>query len=392
MRTLLPGPFSGTLTAPPSKSVLQRAVACATLAEGESVLLASVLCEDALASLEAARGLGTRVSVDGEVVRIRGGGGPGGLLRCGESGTALRIFAALAALSEHPVRLEAEGTLAHRSVAMLEAPLRALGARCSTAVGRPPVEVCGRLRSGRVEVDGRASSQHVSGLLLALPLVEGESEVVVYQARSRPYLGLTVEVARLFGVEITASEALDHFHIQGGQCYRARELEIEGDWSAGAFGLVLGAMGQAVEVAGLEPSSSQPDRAVTRWLDGPIEADLTDTPDLFPPLAVLATARPGASVLRGVHRLRGKESDRAAALVELLGTLGARIEVEVDLMRVWGGPLHGGRVRSHGDHRMAMAAAVAASRADGPVILEGDEAVSKSWPGFWEAWGALQRG
>jgi 3-phosphoshikimate 1-carboxyvinyltransferase len=418
---------------------MQRAVACALLAEGESLLRSPGRSADCLAALSVARALGATILDRGDAIAIRGTGAIGlrgsaadgtstadypsaRTLRvsCGESGLCIRMFSPIAALFSRVIELGAEGSLARRPVAMVEAPLVQLGAECGTASGLPPVRVRGPLRGGRAEVDGRASSQLLTGLLIALPLAESDSELEVEGLSSRGYVELTLDTMRAFGVRAERDAAFRRFSIPGGQAYRAAGFTVEGDWSGAAFLLVAGALaasGAPLVVRGLDAGSSQPDRAIVEALRScgasvevvageirvgrdrldAFDFDATDCPDLFPPLAALALACEGMTSLRGAERLRGKESDRAAALSEEFAKLGARIEVEGDLMRVFGvgrskgGALAGGSVDSRGDHRIAMAAAVASLFCGAPVEIAGSECVAKSWPTFFEDLAAVAR-
>jgi 3-phosphoshikimate 1-carboxyvinyltransferase len=404
-RTVRPSAADGTVVAPPSKSVMLRLTAVALLAgDAESRIGNPTFCDDAAAGLEVARGLGATIAAAPDEVVIRGGLAPrASLLHCGESGLCLRMFAPIAALCPEEITLTGRGSLLRRPMAAIESPLGALGARCGTRDGRPPVVVHGPLRGGEAVVDGGVSSQILTGLLLALPCAEGDSTLVVRDLASRPYVDLTLAILERAGVRI-GREGLERFEIPGGQRPRAGVFAVEGDWSAAAFLLVLGAVGGRIRVAGLDPASAQADRRVLDVIaragarvvatpDGAevsrdrlraFEFDLRDAPDLLPPLAVLASSAEGTSVLSGTGRLRHKESDRAGALARELGGLGVRVTLREDALEVTGGPVRGGSARSHGDHRMAMALAVAAVTARGPVAIEGAGDVAKSYPRFFE--------
>ncbi len=411
----------GRVRAPASKSSMQRAIACALLADGASILRSPSRSADCLAALGAAGALGAEIDDDGNLISIRGAprdslrGAKGRSLSCGESGLCIRMFSPIAALFGAGIELGAEGSLRRRPVGMIAQPLIELGAACETASGFPPVRVRGPLRGGRARVDGRTSSQLLTGLLIALPLAELDSELEVEGLASRGYVDLTLDTMRAFGAAARRDEGYALFGVKGGQTYRATDFTVEGDWSGAAFLLVAGAIGSPgspVVVSGLDAASSQPDRAITDALraagaeigeaDGTLTAsrgrleafdfDATDCPDLFPPLVALAAACAGETRLRGALRLKGKESDRAAALSEEFGKLGADIGVEGDLMTVRGrGGLRGGRVDSRGDHRIAMAAATAALSCDAPVEIAGAECVAKSWPSFFEDLAAIAR-
>lgn len=391
---------------------MQRALACAAMAPGVSTITNPTWCADSLAAMRVAAALGAAVERFDDRVVVRGGlfgsGSDAIVASCGESGLCLRMFSAIASLSPAEVELRGEGSLAGRPVGMVEAPLSALGVRCSTNGGLQPVRVQGPLRGGRVAVDGSESSQFITGLLLALPMAGGDSVVTVERLASRGYVDLTLDVMRAFGAEAMRDSSFSEFSVRGIP-YGPADYEVEGDWSGAAFLLVAGAIASGVrglEVVGLQAGSSQPDRAVIdalrlagarieevaggyRVSSAPLHGfsfDASDCPDLFPPLVALASRCSGVTELRGASRLRAKESDRAAALSEEFGKLGLRVDVDGDLLTVHGlggQRLRAGTVSSRGDHRIAMAAAVAVLRGAGPVLVDGAGCVSKSWPEFF---------
>lgn len=406
--------IGGSIMAPASKSSMQRAVACAALAEGTSMLKSGELCDDSRSALRLAEALGARIELSGTTIAISGTGGAeskpvvdGPLdLDCGESGLCMRMFSPIAALSGRETRLFGSGSLAGRPMGLVEAPLSALGAYCRTTEGHQPIAIRGPLRGGEVEIDAGESSQLLTGLLIALPLAAQASTLRVARAVSRGYLDLTIDTCAAFGVAIARNSDYSRFDMEGGQRYRAADFEVEGDWSGAAFLVVAAAIaaGGELEIRGLRAGSSQPDRAILaaaeaagaipRWegsrlLVGrarglPFAFDATDCPDLFPPLAALAAHCGGVSSIRGIHRLRGKESDRAASLKAAFDALGCPVSFDGDAMLVKGGAVTGGKVDAAGDHRIAMAAAVAALGASDPVEIVGSECVAKSWPTFFE--------
>jgi len=403
-RSVHPSRIDGTLAAPPSKSVMLRVTAAALLAETRTTIRNPSLCNDALSGLRVAEALGAKVSVGPSEVTIEGGlRAKERRLDCGESGLCLRMFTAVAALSPDELTLTGRGSLLGRPTTAVEGPIAALGARCRTRGGLPPVVVRGPLTGGEAAVDGTVSSQFLSGLLVALPTVDADSTILVDSLASRPYVNLTLDLLQRFGVRI-AREGYERFDVPGGQRPEIGEHLVEGDWSAAAVLFVLGALKGRMKVTGLDPASTQADRrilealgaagaGVTRLPDGAeveradlraFEFDVTDAPDLLPPLAALACHCEGTSVLRGVCRLRHKECDRAGAVARELSGLGVRAVVEDDVLEIRGGPVEGGRGRSHGDHRVAMALAAAAVAARGPVEIEGAEHVAKSYPRFFE--------
>ncbi len=413
-RKIRPGRVDGCVTAPPSKSMTQRVVAAAMLARGTSTIVNPSFCDDAQSAFEVARALGAHVNVDAGQVRVEGGGAAPArtLIDCGESGLCMRMFTPIAALFAGECTLTAQGSLASRPVAMVEAPLKALGASCTTANGLPPIVVRGPLRGGTAQVDGSTSSQLLTGLLVAAPVCGRDTTLVVSELKSHPYVRMTIDVLADFGVRVAHDDSLTRFHICGGQRYGAREYEVEGDWSGAAFLLVAGALAGRVRVSNLRGDSRQADRAILDVLracgadlrcDGdaidvsgralaPFAFDASDCPDLFPPLVALASACTGTSRLSGAGRLRHKESDRAASLSDVFRRLGCAIAVTGDVMEVTGGMLAGGTVDPRGDHRIAMAAAVAGLVSRDGVLVQSSECVRKSYPGFFEDLESLRRG
>jgi 3-phosphoshikimate 1-carboxyvinyltransferase len=388
------------------------------MATGTSILANPTWCADSIAALRVVNALGASsrqlddsVSIDGGIFaanQASSGSDTPLIVSCGESGLCLRMFSAIASLSESMVELRGEGSLRGRPVGPIAQPLAELGVRCTTLAGLQPIRVQGAMRSGTVTVDGSSSSQFITGLLLALPMTGGDSVVHVRNLASRGYLDLTIDVMRAFGAVIERDADFSRFDVRG-RPYTATSYGVEGDWSGAAFLLVAGAIAAApggLAVWGLSPRSSQPDRAIIKALDmagarceehedgyrvhaGPLRAfsfDASDCPDLFPPLVALASRCPGATTIRGAGRLRAKESDRAAALSGEFSALGLGVDVDGDVMTVHGraDPLAGGTVSSHGDHRIAMAAAVAALAGSGAVTIDGAECVGKSWPEFFE--------
>lgn len=372
-RSVPPGEIQGELTPPCSKSYAQRALAAALLAEGESTLRNIELCDDTRSAMRCIEALGADVTVvDPHTLKIRGGLAPRGrTLHVGESGLSTRLFTPIAALAGVPLRIEGEGTLLRRPMTMMIAPLRQLGVEVRHRDGFLPFDVCGPLHSATVEVDGSVSSQFITGLLLALPAARGEFTIDVRRAVSTPYIDMTVEAAHRFGAEILHN-GYTQFYIEGGQRYRPTDYSIEGDWSAAATLLVAGAVAGEVTLHNVSILSKQADTAVCTALvragaeliheadritvrRRPLRAfefDATQCPDLFPPLAALAAACEGESLITGTSRLAHKESDRAETLREEYAKVGIEIDLSTpDVMRIRGGAIRPARVFSHGDHR-----------------------------------------
>lgn len=406
---VLPSEVSGCIKAPASKSTMQRVLAAALLAPGRSELLDPGYCADTMAAMEIVRCLGAKVRITRAAVQVQGGFNPvKRKINCGESGLSLRLFAAISALHHREIELTGKSTLLRRPLTMIEKPLSALGGRVQTRNGFPPIRVRGPLAGGQAEMDGSLSSQFLSGLLMALPLAQTDSRISVSHLKSIPYIDMTLQVLADFGIRVE-HDCYRSFFIRAGQTYAARSLPVEGDWSGAAFMLVAGAIAGSVTVSGLRVDSVQADRRVLQALDlagarvcwhgsdltvtrSPLRAfhfNATHAPDLFPPLVALACHCAGKSRIEGVERLYFKESNRARALLGEFGSLGAKIIINGNTMEIDGGPLGGGTVSSHRDHRMVMALAVAALAARGPVVIEASECVDKSYPDFFTALAAL---
>lgn len=405
-KSVPPGEIRGELTPPCSKSYAQRALAAALLAEGESMLRNIELCDDTRSAMRCIEALGAAVTVvDTHTLKVKGGLAPrSGVLRVGESGLSTRLFTPIAALAAEPLRIEGEGTLLRRPMTMMIAPLRQLGVEVRDCDGYLPFDICGPLRSATVEVDGSVSSQFITGLLLALPAAEGEFTLEVRRAVSTPYIDMTIETARRFGVEILQN-GYTQFYIEGGQRYTPADYSIEGDWSAAAPLLVAGAVAGEVTLHNVPILSKQADTAICTALERagaeliheldsitvrrrPLRAfefDATQCPDLFPPLAALAAACEGESLIAGTSRLEHKESNRAETLRAEYAKVGIDVDLSTpDVMRIRGGAIRPATVTSHGDHRIAMSMAVSALRSSGEIIVEGAEAVAKSYPRFFD--------
>ncbi|MFZ9718455.1 MAG: 3-phosphoshikimate 1-carboxyvinyltransferase [Chitinophagaceae bacterium] len=408
-----PGEVEGQLQAPPSKSAMQRACAAALLSGGETILHHFGSSNDDRAAIEIIKGLGARVDIlDENRLHITSNGVHPlqSKLNCGESGLSLRMFTPIAALSEQPILLTGSGTLMKRPMHFFDDVLPALGVRVSSNNGMLPLQVKGPLHPRDIEIDGSVSSQFLTGLLMAFIGANARGvSIKVKHLNSKPYVAVTLDLMSHFGMKMPfydASFELFQFDdtppsLSSG----VHKYHVEGDWSGAAFLLVAGAIGSSVCVAGLDPQSKQADRAVLDALSAAeanvmvtnayiqvtktklkaFQFDATECPDLFPPLAVLAAYAEGVSVIKGVSRLLHKESNRGEVLQQELKKMGVSIELNNDDMMITGREsLQAGVLHSHHDHRIAMAAAVAALGAYGTQIIEDAEAVAKSYPNFFE--------
>lgn len=402
------GSIRGTIAPPSSKSYAQRAIALALLAEGRSILRNIEFCKDTRSALKCIEALGAKVEyIDDSTIAIEGGLKPqSNTLNVGESGLATRLFTPIASLNPTPITIEGEGTLLYRPMTMMIEPLRQLGVQVRDGGGFLPIEVQGPMHGGDITVDGSVSSQFITGLLLALPLAQEDTTLHVTSPVSIPYIDMTIETARLFGVEIMHNEGdYTQFFIEGRQQYTPADIAIEGDWSGAATLLVAGAIAGEVTVKNISTLSKQADTAICHALERAgagliieqdsitvskrklrgFEFDATNAPDLFPALAALAAAAEGESVIIGTDRLRHKESDRAETICHEYEKLGIEVDIsEKNIMRIRGGEILPATTFSHNDHRIAMSIAISALRCQGEIVIENAECVEKSYPTFFE--------
>jgi 3-phosphoshikimate 1-carboxyvinyltransferase len=418
---VLPSQLRGdTVWAPPSKSIMQRVVALATLAEGTTMVRRPSESDDCTHALMMAAQLGADIELGDDAVAIHGHfplAPRDTTLTPGESGLGLRMFGMLAALHPDPLVMERSGSLLTRDVSGLSEALDAFGVKVeNTAPGEHPV-VDGPLTGGDVTLDAAGSSQVLTGLLCALPHAKGDSVLSLQGVVSRPYVDMTLEVLEDMGIRIDVleddpDERVLVLSIAGNQRAQGLDLTVDGDWSAAAFLLALGALcaPHHLNVEGLHSTYTQADEAIKGALlfggcrlagtDEGVQIlagrpksfhmDLTDSPDLFPPLAALAAFGKKPSVLAGLHRLGNKESNRGKVIQSEWAKVGIRVDLneDDDTLTVHPGKVQAGRMDSHGDHRMAMAAAIFGA-AGAPVEIVGAEAVAKSYPSFFDDLEAL---
>ncbi len=407
-----PSKLHGQVTAPASKSAMQRACAAALLAQGTTKLHNPGNSNDDKAALDIVRALGATVSFENEacIISSKGLHPAKDRIDCGESGLSCRMFTPIAALHAGTLKITGAGSLLTRPMHFFDKVLPQLGVTVKSNNGHLPFDLKGPLKPTSLEIDGSLSSQFLTGLLLAYAAA-GASDVTirVKDLKSRPYIDLTLEVMSAFGLKTPVNKNYREFHFPaslptGPMIAKERNYSVEGDWSGGAFLLVAGAIAGPLMVRGLDMLSTQADKAI---LDILIDTgagianeakgikvhpsalysfrfDATDCPDLFPPLVALASYCGGESVITGVHRLSHKESNRAITLQEEFAKMNVQIDLDDDQMIIHGGKgVEGAKVHSRQDHRIAMALAVAALHANGETVLEEAEAVAKSYPGFF---------
>ena len=418
---IYPEKLQGTVTVPSSKSMGHRELICAALAAGTSKVDNISFSKDIEATCRCLRAMGVKIAETKSAFEGRsallihsegrlGGTEPGA--DCGESGSTLRFFVPLAALLDRPFTFTGGGKLAGRPLEAYYNIFAQQGIEYHTEVATTglhlPLTVAGRLRPGRFSLPGNVSSQYVSGLLFALPLLEGDSVIeITSPLESSSYVDLTLASLAKYGIKVE-NEKGEHrrYLVPGGQHYSPRSAAVEGDWSQAAFWAVAGALGGPLSCKGLDLTSLQGDRVVADLvarLGAKIEIvsdglrvkkgegkscviDGSNCPDIIPVLTVLAAVSPGHSSIINAGRLRLKECDRLAAISSELNKLGAKIEELPEGLEIEGVPFleGGGEAEAWNDHRIAMSLAVAAACCRRPFVLNGADSVKKSYPGFWE--------
>ena len=397
-----PSRLQGSVTVPPSKSMAHRALLCAGLAAGETRIQGILPSQDMEATCRALTALGASIARQGSLARVQGVAGrpkaPQGPVDCGESGSTLRFLIPAFALASAPARLTGRGRLPQRPLGPYGAIFHGQG--LPFAQDETGVSFQGPLAPGDYGLPGDVSSQFISGLLFALPLLPGDSHIRIQPPfESRGYVNMTLQVMDAFGVQAAFLDGLT-LHVPGNQRFTAPAAPflVEGDDSQAAFFLTLDAILGGVTVAGLSLRSIQGDRVMGEILArcghvpgqpprplAPFVADLGDCPDLGPILMTLGLFCQGESRLLNAGRLRLKESDRGTAMAQELSKLGGQASLAGDEIRIRQSRLRPGpALSSHGDHRIAMALAVAALGARIPADIQGAEAVEKSYPDFWK--------
>ncbi len=406
--TIYPAEIQGSITAAASKSSMQRALAAALLRTGRTTIHNPGNSNDDLAALDTIKKLGAVVSGKRTLIIDSKGINPvDDEINCGESGLGIRMFTPIAALSDRQLTITGSGSLRTRPMDFFDEIFPLLGIRIQSREGKLPIMIQGPLKPASIEVDGSLSSQFLTGLLMAYAAAGAENvDIRVRNLKSKPYIDLTIKVLKDFGWEVeNRNYEAFHFGKPSTQQWADREYTVEGDWSGAAFLLVAGAIAGNIEVNGLDIFSTQADRAVLQALHdsgakiiasqhriniskGELKAfhfDATECPDLFPPLVALASFCEGETEIEGVNRLTHKESNRALTLQEEFGKMGVQIFLHGDKMIIEGRTsVNSSDVHSRHDHRIAMACAVAALRANGPVTIKEADAINKSYPDFYE--------
>ena len=406
-----PSKLKGIITAPASKSSMQRACAAALIRHGETVLCNPGTSNDDKAALNIITQLGAAYEVQGDKIIIRSNGvkALGDTINCHESGLSIRMFTSIAALSDKKITVIGSGSLSKRPMDFFDEVLPQLAVQVKTNEGYLPLEITGPLQPKNILVDGSLSSQYLTGLLFAYSAANANDVTIkVKNLSSRPYVDLTLKVLEAHDLKVLENKSYEEFYFSGSMVNNRQltvNYTVEGDWSGGAFLLVGAAIAGDVIVKGLDLSSTQADKAVLQALmqaganisireeemeikESKLKAfhfNATDCPDLFPPLVALASYCDGTTVIEGTNRLTHKESNRALSLQQEFGRMGVQIKLQDDLMLIEGNSqVKGGEVSSHNDHRIAMATAVAGLKADKELVIAGADAVDKSYPQFWD--------
>ncbi len=405
-------PFSplGAIDAPPSKSDVHRAVICAALSGGVCTVSPVALSEDIKATIGCVEALGAKAEINKNVLTIDGTDifkKPKALLDCRESGSTLRFLIPVAAAGGIDAEFTGRGRLPERPLGVYREALPEKGVSPESGGGLP-LKISGRLKSGVFRVPGDVSSQFISGLLFALPLLRGDSDIILTSPiQSAGYINMTIRTMSKFGIEV---DILDNgWHVRGNQHYIPSDYLTDGDWSQAAFFLAAGAVGGEVTVNNINIDSAQGDRRIAALLREfgaeleqtgssvtvqksrlkAIEIDASQIPDLVPALAVCGAFAEGTTRITNAARLRVKESDRLKTTAALINSLGGSARELPDGLEIKGGSLSGGSVSGENDHRIVMAAATCAAGAEGEISCTDALSVNKSYPAFFDDYNSI---
>ena len=386
---ITPARLKGKVEIPASKSIAHRMLICASLA-GNSEISGINFSKDIDATIQAMSALGSMIYTDKNSADIPDLINPPekAVIDCNESGSTLRFIIPVASALGVETEFHGRGRLPQRPIDIYIRELSKHGITFSYN-NTMLFTVSGKLTSGTYEIEGNVSSQFITGLLLALPLVDGNSEIILTSPlESRPYVDITIDVLKKYGIIIQENE--NGFSIKGNQKYTPHDDKVEGDFSQSAFFYVANALGSLITLENLNPESVQGDKKILEIIsditrDGFVKVDCSDIPDLVPIISVLASFGESESVIYNAERLKIKESNRLETTASLINNIGGNAEVTADglIIRPTGN-MHGGIVDSAGDHRIAMAAAIAGTKTSGEVIIKGAEAVEKSYPDFFK--------
>jgi 3-phosphoshikimate 1-carboxyvinyltransferase len=404
--------LKGTVTAPSSKAYTQRTVIAASLSEGKSVIKYPLKCNDTIATIKACSMLGAKIKWEDSSLSVEGVSKPKtpeDIIYCQGSGATIRFLTSICALADGTSVLTGDRSLGRRPMQPLLDALNQLGAKCFSTKGdgKPPVIVLGGgIKGGSASIVGNVSSQFISSLLFAAPKAEKETKIeITTTLESKFYVEMTLNILKEHGIKVEFSPNYERFIVPCNQNYMPFNHAIEGDYSSAAFLLAAASITKSeVKITNLKGQTLQGDKIIVNILKKmgvtisqdkdcvevfgkeklqPVNIDLKDSPDLVPVCAVLACFADGETIIKGVKRLRFKESDRISSLISELGKMGAKIKVENNSLKIEGkAKLHGAHICSHRDHRIAMACTVAALKTEGETVIQGIECIRKSYPNF----------
>jgi 3-phosphoshikimate 1-carboxyvinyltransferase len=412
MRAIItPTSISGSINASKSKSDMQRACAASLLHVGTTFIHEPGNSNDDVAALDVIQKLGATITIKGDEIEINSNGVQpvNDEINCGESGLGIRMFTPIAALSDRKLTMNGSGSLLKRPMDFFDQIFPSLEISTSSNNGKLPIEIKGPLKPATINIDGSLSSQFLTGLLMAYSASNASNVVInVNNLKSKPYIDMTLNVLKSFGMKMPVVSNYENFSFMDSHPVKSNDpihYTIEGDWSGAAFLFVAGAISGRVIIKGMKADSHQADKKILEAIkdsgaslefsDGnyivspsklhAFNFDATECPDLFPPLVALAAYCEGTTEILGANRLTHKESNRALTLQDTFGKMGVQIDLDGDKMLVHGGgKLSTANVHSHHDHRIAMAAAVAALGADGKITIDDAEAINKSYPDFYQ--------
>lgn len=407
-----PSILSGTIQVPASKSVMQRACAAALICAGETLLSNPGKSKDDQSAISIIRNLGAEIEHLGDQLKIKSKGvnPTNSYIDCGESGLSSRMFTSIAALSNQRLTLSGSGSLLTRPMSFFDNIFPELSVDFSSNGGKLPLSIKGPLKPKNITIHADLSSQFLTGLLIAYSasVLDSDTTITVINLNSKPYIDLTLSVIESFGLNVPKNDNYERFTFKSSfQLPQQKRVKytIEGDWSSASFLLVAGAISGNLVLKGLDLFSAQADKSILQVLISsgclisieteqieirkaslkPFYFDATDCPDLFPPLVALAAYCDGKSVIKGTDRLIHKESDRSITLQKEFTKMGVPILIQDDLMIIdGGGEIIGANIKSHDDHRIAMACSIAALGATSPSVIEDAMAINKSYPDFFE--------
>lgn len=389
-----PRKLSGEVVVPPSKSMAHRAIICAALSKGKSIIDNIDLSDDIIATINAARSMGAKIEIDNRKVAVEGilssPNNEDFIVDCNESGSTLRFFVPITMLLNQKKTFIGKGNLGKRPLNVFYEIFDKQGIKYSYKKDILDLQVEGKLKPDTFYVRGDISSQFITGLLFALPLLNDDSKIVITsKLESKSYLDLTLSMLDKFGIEIENKDYKE-FIIKGNQEYKAMDYTVEGDYSQAAFFLSANYIGNDIDIKGLDENSLQGDKEILKWLevlknDENKVIDATNCPDIIPILTVCAALTKGKTEIINAGRLRIKECDRLTAISTQLNKLGADIIEHEESLTINGvDSLNGGCVDSFKDHRISMGLAIASSRCKDDIIIKDYMCVKKSYPHFYE--------